>query len=402
MAEMVTLTSTQTSYHMLMDGEDLEVFEGVYTNEHPEPVEDIMLRVREYSHPDGMLMDQSFVSAANDYIVGSGQTGTYRLELPMSDSVMWEVDGPYAVHGLSLQKALSAVLETTSVDPDGTRHYFGTVTNDSSVAVPLTDILVSAQEKVDGAFFGTASDESLYQRGAVLASNESTSFELVGMRPSPGSAPVLSDLKAQGRYQTMVDISSSTSAPAYGGSVSLSSMLDSVQPYSMLTSQTVGFLGTSLRYGVAPSANYATWNGMAYSTNVKPLWATRYQAVFEGDSNYAAAVSPQVLVKPKVSLTTPSSAATQYYGRYYAATGYLKPRHTSGSKPVRIYRYRYVSGAWKSYGYVTAKASDYSSYSKYSVSMKLPAKGKWRIKAYHPTDSYHTATTSGYRYITVR
>lgn len=402
MSDMVLLGSTKASYHMMMDGMDVEVFEGVYTNDHPDPVEDIMLRVRMYSHPDNMLMDQFYVSAANDYILGSGESGSFRLELPMSDSVMWAVDGPYAIHGMSVKKSLSAVVESSSVDIDGTRRYYGTVTNDSPVGVALTDIIVSAQENVNDGFFGVATDETLFERGVVLASNESTTFELIGMRTDPAAPPVVANVSAQGRYQTMLDVSASTRTPAFGGSVTLSSMLDAVQPSAMLTSQTVVFSGTSLKSGVAPFTASSTWNGMAYSSTAKPVYATRYQAIFEGDSNYAIATSMLVLVKPKPYVSTPSSASTQYYGRYYTASGYIKPRHTAGSKPIRIYRDRLVSGSWKSYGYVSAKASNYSSYSKYSVSMKLPARGKWRLRAVHPTDTYFTGVTTGYRYVTVK
>ena len=42
----------------------------------------------------------------------------------------------------------------------------------------------------------------------------------------------------------------------------------------------------------------------------------------------------------------------------FTTYGFLKPWHTQYSYPVRIYKYRYRSGAWKSYGYVLAKAGD--------------------------------------------
>lgn len=402
MGDMVMLTASGTSYHMMMEGDDVEVFEGRYTNDHPEPVENIMVRVREYSYPDNMLMNEFYVSAANDYILGTGQSGTYRLELPMSDSVMWKVDGPYAEHGMSLQKDLSAVVDSSSVSADGSRHYFGTVTNDSIVGVSLADIIVSAQEEVAGSFFGTAADEALFDKGTILAPGASVRFELVGIRPDPSALPVLSNLRAQGRFPTMITLSATSLSPAYGAAVSLRSMLDAVQPTSMLTSQTVGFFGRSYRSSIAPVTAYSTWNGTSYSTSVRPQWATRYNAVFEGDSNYAFAVSPPVTLKPKVSLSTPSSALTQTYGRSYTSAGYLKPRHTAGTRPVRVYRELLVGGKWKPYGHVLATASNYSSYSKYAAAIKLPARGKWRLRAVHLTDTYHSGVTTSYRYITVR
>jgi hypothetical protein len=92
-----------------------------------------------------------------------------------------------------------------------------------------------------------------------------------------------------------------------------------------------------------------------------------------------------------------------YRGKAATVKGYLKPRHTAGTFPVRIYKYRYVSGKWKSYGYVRAKASNYSTYTKYSASVKLPYKGKWRLRAYHPADAKHVAGWSAkYDYVTVR
>jgi hypothetical protein len=68
---------------------------------------------------------------------------------------------------------------------------------------------------------------------------------------------------------------------------------------------------------------------------------------------------------------------------------------------VRIYKYRYVSGKWKSYGYVKAKASNYSTYTKYSASLSLPKSGRWRIRAYH-SDKRHATKRSAYDYITVK
>jgi len=52
---------------------------------------------------------------------------------------------------------------------------------------------------------------------------------------------------------------------------------------------------------------------------------------------------------------------------------------------------------------VSAKASNYSTYTKYSRSIRLPYAGKWRLRAYAPADSGHAATwSSGYDYVTVK
>ncbi len=123
---------------------------------------------------------------------------------------------------------------------------------------------------------------------------------------------------------------------------------------------------------------------------------------FTGKDTYLPATSPARTVTPKASVSNPVAPATMYRTRYYTVQGYLKPRHTSGTYPVRIYKYRLVAGTWRSYGYVTARASNYSSYTKYARSIKLPYAGRWRMRAYH-ADAGHAATwSSGYDYVTVR
>jgi Tol biopolymer transport system component len=103
-------------------------------------------------------------------------------------------------------------------------------------------------------------------------------------------------------------------------------------------------------------------------------------------------------------VSTPAAPSTMRKGRSYSVYGYLKARHAAGTSAVRIYRYKKNSkGAWVGYGYVTAKLSNYSSYSKYAKSFSLPSTGKWRLRAYAPADSVHPeAWSSGYDYVTVK
>ena len=90
-------------------------------------------------------------------------------------------------------------------------------------------------------------------------------------------------------------------------------------------------------------------------------------------------------------------------GRSSTVYGYLKPRHTARSRPVRVYKYRLTSGAWKWSGFTSAVVSDHVTYSKYSRSISLPYKGRWRLKAYAPADSGHaSAWSSKSDYVTVR
>jgi beta-lactam-binding protein with PASTA domain/alpha-tubulin suppressor-like RCC1 family protein len=108
--------------------------------------------------------------------------------------------------------------------------------------------------------------------------------------------------------------------------------------------------------------------------------------------------------KPTAVVSNPVAPATMRKTRYYYVYGSLRPKRTAGTYPVRIYKWRKTStGSWKSYGYVLAKASDYSTYTRYAKSLKLAYSGRWRLRAYAPaTGGYLAAWSSGYDYVTVK
>ncbi len=140
-----------------------------------------------------------------------------------------------------------------------------------------------------------------------------------------------------------------------------------------------------------------------YQASVKRATPIYLRFRFIGESAYAPVAGPVVKIYPKAYVTNPVAPTYAYRSRAFTTYGCLKPWHTAGTYPARIYKYRYVSGAWKSYGYVTAKASNYSSYTKYTKSFSLPYAGKWRLRVYAPADSGHAATwSSGFDYVTVR
>lgn len=140
-----------------------------------------------------------------------------------------------------------------------------------------------------------------------------------------------------------------------------------------------------------------------YTFALKPTSKRGYRPRFVADAEYEGAVGAEVYVTPRASVGTPVAPATMYRGKAKTVYGYLRPRHAQGSYPVRIYKYRYVSGKWKNYGYVKAKATNYLTYTKYSASVKLPYKGKWRLRSYHPADSGHPAAWSAkYDSVTVK
>lgn len=140
-----------------------------------------------------------------------------------------------------------------------------------------------------------------------------------------------------------------------------------------------------------------------YRFYVKTTTTAFYQVRFAGAGDYQPSTSPECCIAPCCSVGNPVAPSRMSRLRSYAVWGALKPRHTSGTTPVRIYRYRKVARSWVPYGYVGARVSNYSSYSKYRASVRLKYRGTWRLRAYAPADAGHAATWSkSYDYVTVR
>jgi hypothetical protein len=137
---------------------------------------------------------------------------------------------------------------------------------------------------------------------------------------------------------------------------------------------------------------------------LKPASATFYRVYFGGDPSFGSSpYSTYVSVTPVPSVGVPIAPAKMSRSKYYAVYGYLKPRHAAGTYPVRIYKWKKSSGSWKAYGYTAAKASNFSTYTKYSSKLRLASKGVWRVRAYAPADAGHAAAwSSTYDYVTVK
>ncbi|MFA5845061.1 MAG: Ig-like domain-containing protein [Coriobacteriia bacterium] len=174
-----------------------------------------------------------------------------------------------------------------------------------------------------------------------------------------------------------------------------------------------GLLGQRvILQSAAPGASFRDTSNEAttgadglFSLSVRPASRTYYRVRFPGSNGYAAALSTaSVYALPCTYVGVPVAPVTMSRTANSTVWGWLKPRHAAGSYPVRIYKWkRTPSGGWTSYGYVSARASDYSTYTKYSISLKLPTAGTWRLQACAPADSGHaSAWSSGYDYVTVR
>jgi len=193
---------------------------------------------------------------------------------------------------------------------------------------------------------------------------------------------------------TYATITTNASIVNYGGSASLTVRLKD--------SDGVAVTGKSMKIYTSPDKIHWTyWKTVSVATGttsfpVAPTNKTYYQTRFLGDNDYVAhtsVVAPSVT--PKVYLTTPTAPSYTYLGRTFTSVSYLKPKHTTGTYPVKIMCYRYESGKWVYRKYFMAKASNPtgSTSTKCSAAVKLPYRGKWRIRAYH-VDALHAATYS--------
>lgn len=157
----------------------------------------------------------------------------------------------------------------------------------------------------------------------------------------------------------------------------------------------------SIPYTAGASTWTTTWR--PDSAFVKSGSAVTVQVRARDAAGNERTVSVNSTKRVKATLGRPGLKTTSLVrGRTYTASGILKPRHTAGTKPVKVYAYRYVKGKYRYYKSFSATASNYSTYSKYSTKVKLPYRGKWRLRAYHPADTKHLATYSTYRYVSVR
>lgn len=108
------------------------------------------------------------------------------------------------------------------------------------------------------------------------------------------------------------------------------------------------------------------------------------------------------LTLPHASVGKPAAPKRVRRAKKFAVSGTLKPQHAAGNGVVRIYKDRKRAGKWVSQGYADARLSNYKTYSRYKVSLKLGTKGSWRIRACALADSKHSKSWSKYSYVTVR
>lgn len=215
-----------------------------------------------------------------------------------------------------------------------------------------------------------------------------------------------SDIYARGLNRPKLTASTATVVP-YGAKATVTGKLLSSSGSGM-TGQTVTLQVSANQTSWTSVESTTTTSGGAYKLYSGALTNRRYfRVLYAGTSDHLGTTSPILTVKPKVYLTTPSTPSSVYLNSYFYAWGYLKPRHTAGTNPVKLqfYKKTYISSGrytWVLKYTVSGKAYAYSTYTKYKSYQRMGYRGSWRVRAYHAADTLNAATYSNYRYFTVK
>jgi len=193
---------------------------------------------------------------------------------------------------------------------------------------------------------------------------------------------------------TALTSSASATTVNYGAAVSISGSLASQA--GPLAGQTAYLQSSTGPAWVTTYPGKVTAANGSVSFAATPRNKTSYRVVFYAANGYAGAESPARVVTPRVSLSAPSRPSSAVKNRAFTVTGALKPRHTAGSYPVKVQCFRYASGKWVLKKTVSAKASNLSTYTRYTAKVSLPYTGKWKLRAVAPADTKHASTTSAY------
>jgi hypothetical protein len=118
-------------------------------------------------------------------------------------------------------------------------------------------------------------------------------------------------------------------------------------------------------------------------------------------ATYVAPEAPEVIIAPRVQLSTPVVAAAVALRTPAVFGGTLVPRHAAGDAPVRLEFQRLKDGAWAAAKTVKGTVADTAAGSAYSAAVSLSAAGDWRVRAVHPADAAHAATSTEWRTFTV-
>ncbi|MDZ4168588.1 MAG: Ig-like domain-containing protein [Coriobacteriia bacterium] len=154
--------------------------------------------------------------------------------------------------------------------------------------------------------------------------------------------------------------------------------------------------------------NWGTWSyeWMPDAATITSRMAVTVSVIaLDGCGNRSAGKTVVSAGKVRAAVGTPGGVPSiAVRNRTYTVSGTLSPRHAIGSRPIRIVAQRWERKSNGTYAWTTRRnvsgaiGRDY----RYRARMALPYAGKWRLYAYHPADTLHITSYSGYRSVTVR
>ena len=138
------------------------------------------------------------------------------------------------------------------------------------------------------------------------------------------------------------------------------------------------FSWTLLATVTTDSAQYYTGQ---YAAVVYPTVLTYYRFSYLGAAGYAPALSNTLLIHVRPVLGVPKVPGSAKVNKKFTVSGTLKPRFPAGAKTVTIKAFRYNGSKWVAYKTYKATNANSGAYTKYSLSLKISKKGKYRFKA---------------------
>jgi hypothetical protein len=137
----------------------------------------------------------------------------------------------------------------------------------------------------------------------------------------------------------------------------------------------------------------------------RPSVRTYYRFRLAATGVHAGTLQTVSLLPRLRALGTPRLPSRLSRGRPFAVTGLVKPRLASGSGDIRVQCYLRSGSRWLLRKTVRATNRAYSSYTRYSVRLRLATAGTWRLRAFYPGSGLlapFAATRSGHRRTVVR
>ncbi len=162
---------------------------------------------------------------------------------------------------------------------------------------------------------------------------------------------------------------------------------------------------TDLGPAAAGGGEYASGAPGEYTFVVTPRVRTYYRFSLAATGVYAGAAQTTSLLPKLRAVGRPHLPSRVTRGRYFTAYGFVKPHLADRARDIRIQCFARSGSRWVLQKTVRATNHAYSSYTKYSVRLRLTTSGVWRLRALYPGSgllSPFARTGSGYRDTAVR